>query len=405
MKPLRTAVLVVLGITVLSSHAQEDVPDLDLLKAPASPASNMLGIANEEVQRPTDLTGFMFNLRQASENFSALPVNYAVDVAPYWLTGRRWKDGSLAKRTFTVQDDATQGSTGWQRFLQSVVVSTAVADLALDTQNLANTKAGFGLRASLVTPKATQGSIDELRAFQLLLASTVEVDAQLVDSILRNDEEHMVYDSLMRQEGLAPEMKAMYRRLKIERRATMQEELEQERQAERAAELAARADTLEIERKGAFLDMSTGLALEFVDRDIDNGQFRKGGVWLSGGYTTAGLTFTAMARLLFDAPVEVFLDDGTTRSDEVRNFDVGGNIAFDKNGRPFTFSAEALWRQQNVGSTASDTWRLVANASYALKENRALTFSFGRNFDGTRTKGGNLVAGLNLLLGFGGAKK
>ncbi len=45
------------------------------------------------------------------------------------------------------------------------------------------------------------------------------------------------------------------------------------------------------------------------------------------------------------------------------------------------------------------------NVSYAFVANKDITFSFGRNFGGTTTTNGNLVAALNLLLGFGGQKK
>jgi hypothetical protein len=44
---------------------------------------------------------------------------------------------------------------------------------------------------------------------------------------------------------------------------------------------------------------------------------------------------------------------------------------------------------------------VVANADYALAANQKLIFSFGRNFDGTITKEGNLVAALTVLFGFG----
>jgi len=48
---------------------------------------------------------------------------------------------------------------------------------------------------------------------------------------------------------------------------------------------------------------------------------------------------------------------------------------------------------------------LVVNAEYDLGTNRKLTFAFGRDFDGTISKGGNLVAMINLIAGFGGDRK
>ncbi len=44
---------------------------------------------------------------------------------------------------------------------------------------------------------------------------------------------------------------------------------------------------------------------------------------------------------------------------------------------------------------------LVFNADYAIWKNQKLTFSFGKNFDGAISKGGNLIAALTFLAGFG----
>jgi Tol biopolymer transport system component len=48
---------------------------------------------------------------------------------------------------------------------------------------------------------------------------------------------------------------------------------------------------------------------------------------------------------------------------------------------------------------------LVFNAAYDIGQNQQLTFSFGRNFDGTITKDGNLIAALNFVKGFGASRK
>jgi hypothetical protein len=44
---------------------------------------------------------------------------------------------------------------------------------------------------------------------------------------------------------------------------------------------------------------------------------------------------------------------------------------------------------------------MLFNADYALFKNQKLTFSFGRDFDGTISKDGNLIAALTLIAGFG----
>ena len=45
------------------------------------------------------------------------------------------------------------------------------------------------------------------------------------------------------------------------------------------------------------------------------------------------------------------------------------------------------------------------NADYDPGTIRKFTFAFGRDFDGTISKGGNLVAMINQIAGFGGDRK
>jgi len=43
---------------------------LDLLKSPASPAFNILGIAQSDIERPADLNAFALSIQNATNNFS-----------------------------------------------------------------------------------------------------------------------------------------------------------------------------------------------------------------------------------------------------------------------------------------------------------------------------------------------
>lgn len=401
---MRCVLFIVYGAYSLCAYAQggDLGQEIDLLKAPASPASNMLGIASEEVTRPTDLTSFMLGLRQASDEFTKLPSNYAIDIAPLWLFDRNGKKANLTKMVMRQGGD-TAGSSWGERVLQGTVFSTAVKGIGTgDTSSYPET--GIGFRMALFTPpvnKEAQTRFNSLRALHKAIAQ---------------------WDSL----ELARAFKSVrYEELKQKQKDPKYSKAEQDSYGDSAsyvlADLLEKQDPISVEdlkrsasllaegfamdRQGFFMDFSAGLALEFVDRDFNNGQFNRGGFWLTTGYTCPGFTTTAMGRMIFEPPVEIVLEDSTTRRDNVRNGDLGVSIAFDQNGRPFTFSLEGLMRWQQIGDTKDDTWRLVANASYAFKANKAVTFSFGRNFDGTNSSGGNLVAALNLLLGFGGDKR
>ncbi|MCX2493043.1 hypothetical protein OQX63_06140 [Pedobacter sp. PF22-3] len=83
----------------------------------------------------------------------------------------------------------------------------------------------------------------------------------------------------------------------------------------------------------------------------------------------------------------------------ISTFDTGLRFVFTKN--KFGGGAEALYRSILSSATVKPSWRVVANADYALSDNQKIIFSFGRNFDGTVTKNGNLVAALTVLFGIG----
>lgn len=63
------------------------VPDLAVLKTPASPAAVMLGIAETQIQRPTTPAGLAFSLATGiSGQAEQKPLeNFAIEVTPFWL--------------------------------------------------------------------------------------------------------------------------------------------------------------------------------------------------------------------------------------------------------------------------------------------------------------------------------
>jgi len=87
--------------TIQQLMAQTNDINIDMLKAPQSPAANLLGMADSEISKPSDPTTFMVSLRQATNNFSSIPTNYAIDFSPFkvfgssdlkftdWLRGRK----------------------------------------------------------------------------------------------------------------------------------------------------------------------------------------------------------------------------------------------------------------------------------------------------------------------------
>ncbi|WP_315820489.1 hypothetical protein [Paraflavitalea speifideaquila] len=112
-----------------------------------------------------------------------------------------------------------------------------------------------------------------------------------------------------------------------------------------------------------------------------------------------------IARYLYQ-PNAIFADPaGKLSTDKVSTFDAGARFLLSALNDKLNLSGEALYRSILGNSELDPSWRLIFNAEYDIGKNRRLTFSFGRNFDGTISKGGNLIAAINFIAGFGGERK
>ena len=167
------------------------------------------------------------------------------------------------------------------------------------------------------------------------------------------------------------------------------------------------ATGLKITRKGPFLDFATGLVLDFPDDRFDNSRVAKAGAWLTGGYENGakGLSVLGIGRYLYQ-PDKIFADDsGKIKSKNISTLDGGARLAYTGAQGKFSVSAEAIYRSVLNDNVIKPSWRFTFNAEYSVGFNQKLTFALGRNFNGTITKNGNLIAALNFIKGFGGTNK
>jgi hypothetical protein len=165
------------------------------------------------------------------------------------------------------------------------------------------------------------------------------------------------------------------------------------------------ARTLEIRRWGAKLDFAGAIELDFYQMQFSNSSISTYGVWLTGGYEfeKAPVIMLGVARLLSNPEQEYMKDDSLLVKNNLEG-DLGARLVID-NLKHFSISGEIVYRFSFNIPELQPTWRCVVNVDYQFSPNKLLNFSFGRNFDGTQVTGGNLVAALNLVLGFGSKRR
>jgi len=395
------------GMTVAHSYAQENQTEgttLDLLKAPSSPASNLLGFATSDVDKPTDISALMMSLQSASGSFTKLPSSYAVDLAPYFLMNK--KGGTLttelnSKRFADV-------------FRQTFVISIAVRNPDSTATDFVSTStyAGIGFKFSLIRPQYNEGTakvLENIHALQKRLNALnmhalrqAETNAEIL--ALRKKRDSLLIgksatEIIAMQDNPDSELNTMERELG-EKIAALNKNTDLDNAI--AGELQKQAAMFDGARSGFSWEVAGGISGEFLNKQFGNSRVHNAGIWTTMGYTgKQGLAILGLVRFLHN-PEKIFAKDNElNKMGSISTLDGGARAVYSPNGGRFNCSAEAVYRSVLSSNTIDPSWRLIFNADYSIFRNQKLTFSFGRNFDGTITKDGNLVAALTLIAGLG----
>lgn len=396
------AILAVLCLHVKAQLNVDTTITLDVLKSPVSPAFNMLGISTSAIERPSDLNSFRLSVQNATNNLTAIPNSYAFEIAPFLWGAKKYtlKDFDSSKHAF----------------LQSFTISAGFTHMGPegqeDVDSLKTTKVAFGLKFSIIRPKwsdATRKAYWALIKAQEEILQAYELPNMYSDSLQLLKDLRVALDkdtTLPREEKRARRMQliADLQRMHNLVDSVQQEGLPSTAPYQRAKAIAASFPT---ERKGVFLDFTTGMVADFPDNRFDNSLINKAGAWLTGGYENGnkGITSMFIVRYLYH-PEVIFADpEGKVSRDHASTFDAGARFLLSTLNDKFTLSGEALYRSVIGNSMLDPSWRLVLSTEYEVAKNRKVTFSFGRNFDGAISKGGNLIAAINFIAGFGGERK
>lgn len=365
-----------LVVTALAASVSAQA-DLDLQQAPASPAYVLLGVEPASVERPGDPTDLAFSLLTATESLSVLPRNYALSVAPYWLLG--------AGERVTFDQWRQEGSL-WTNLAQTLDISLAAASQEGDDDDLTSLGAGlrFSLRRGAIPATEAARRLAELEAAQRVAAE--DLGARLValesaDSLLT------ALEAVLFTPGLAPAAQAAVEQAIAQRRETLAASLAPLAREEYFARLQELAAQVDLRRLGFKLDVAGGLTGDFPQRQVEDGRLGRAGAWVTGGYDGPRWSSLAVVRWL-------------TTPDE-RSLDAGARVIYAGSSR-FAASVEGLGRWYSGADATADTWRACLIVDYTVAPNRTLSFTFGRDFAGRTT--GNLLAAVQLLLGFGAAR-
>jgi hypothetical protein len=173
------------------------------------------------------------------------------------------------------------------------------------------------------------------------------------------------------------------------------------------------ATQTDFKRYGFKLDVALGTALDYPDSTFQTCYVSKLSGWLTAGWENPQFNILGVARFSENINHK-FRNDSNVIVNNINIGEIDYGIRIYKDfTEKFTISFEYLRRlplyntsklDKNTISHPSSTNRYVVSVNYKVGKNQNLSFVYGKEFDKTYIKQGNLVAALNFLIGFGSTR-
>jgi len=358
---------VILAVTVLlvamsvRADSENSDPSFDLLLAPTSPGLILLGKTPSNVPRPSSVTDLAITILQQSDNLTTLPQDFALDIAPYpMFTGNTPRNNKF-----------------WETFL-----------LSFASSNTTNTNGSDG-----VTSTTSIGLGFSVSLHQGEPSAKITKQKQQVDDL---------NNQLLKQRTNAQKHRmTKYKGVSSFTDTELDEDVRRNLLAMIDIDIAATSLTLEQKKKEVSetpyrrerwkLDCAGGIAVDFPGQSTHDSDLARWGLWLTGGYEFKRGAIIGVVRGLRDKRKPT---DDTLRQSSL---DCGVRGSWDDAKKTFTGSIEYVYRE--FLDRGGNQWRLALLVDYKVGKGKTLSLSFGRDFEGEQS--GNLLALVNLLLGFG----
>jgi hypothetical protein len=387
--------LLIAALTTLSfaAYCQDNV-ELDNLKSSTSTAMNLLGIANSDIEKPTDCSQLVSTIRSSTQGFTALPNQFGVEVAPFLLSPKLYKHNTL-NYTDSVQFKEV--------FKQTLQLSVGIDKGTIDGKGN-YTKVGLGIRFSIIRPQWSNDSRTEYGKIMQYKKKRMDAITAMRDA-LYDEGIDSVFTALLvaldkeKKRAIVDTIKVNELNAEINAIVNIEEEKIRKKYPIKTIDL-------NFTRTGLFMDFAAGTVLDFPTNNWQQSRLPKSGAWLNFGYNnkTNTVYYVGIIRYLYNPDKSLLYDSLVAASlQQVHSLDLGGRLIINESKDKYLFSAEAVYR--SFAGTNLGTWRFMANAEYAISTNQRLTFSFGKNYDGAFTKDGNILAALSFIKGIGNAKK
>ncbi|MCW3167411.1 hypothetical protein OMO38_02615 [Chryseobacterium sp. 09-1422] len=387
----------ILMLSLLRLSGQEKV-NTDILKTPASPASNLLDIATTDISKPTDVSDLMIGLRNFPINF----INnggYSIEIAPYWIFPSTEKDKTINEML-----------TNKHSVPQTFVISFAARNT--DDSNSSSLPGNsiytaLGLKFSLLRGKADVKTQNDFEDIQIILSErSSHFNANFLP-FLNEDAEYKKLQILRKdaENGTPAEQKIAQQNVDARLVFLKNEFYKKDKYLIENTEKLNKI-TFKINRIGFLWDFAGGTSLQFKEKRFNNSRIYNAGLWTVFGYAfEKSGTPLLLVRYMYNPKSDWMITEDFKPDGNFSTFDAGVKYEYSPKDSKFTGSFEGLYRSFISGSNLKPTWKCVLNLDYAIFPNQHLTLSLGKDFDNNMIKNGNVIAGLSFLSGIGTKRK
>ncbi|HUU45889.1 MAG TPA: hypothetical protein VM118_09165 [Acidobacteriota bacterium] len=364
LSPARILLVVCLSLFSyqIAGAQQDGIPEFDKLRTPVAPGFVLMGIAPTSVARPGAPTDLAVAVLSRTDNLSAVPKNFALEVSPYWL---------FSHPELTLQQYKNPGLT--ESILHTASVSVATSSEAVSGAEDQTTSLGVGLRFSILRGKAS-GKADQYQS------QVVDILQRLSDAVADS-----IAVAIARNPQLAADTEALDRRKREIQHAVQADPASSATLADAKQELI---EALQ-HRQGLSVELAGAGLWDFKNGSYDRRDFVRWGVWLTPALNFENGSLVAVCR---------YVGDDLDPDDNLVDVGVSAILVSKK----YAFSLEGVARAFVEGER-DDQHRVAFTLDYEVGTIRWLTVTFGRDFD---VEGENsLIALANLSFGFGGQRQ
>lgn len=430
--------LVLAGLAFLPCVAQSD-PKISSLKAPAAPASYMLGIQPSAISKPKSWqaleTAIYSNFLDSTNNL-LIPDNFALEFSPLW---------AATKPSVKLEDFLKP--TMQQTLLQNLSLSLSSTKSFLVNDSVKSNALGFGARTMLWQGTKNEKELVMLKYKKLMKGMTLstKIFAISTDDALKNlkdpDEYIQQFIQLLtvRKSNVFNSIRADFFEEKDKTNidsvmSALKLFLTSKAEGKNLKEFESSIDdyldeffevdvtSVDIEkytadRKGFKLEFATAMALNYPTNNTSVAYGSKFSMWITPSFQPMDEKFKWL-EFLGVFRYNYYNADFYKRFDSQKEYfssslDYGAKILV--KWKKISLDVEAVWRSSNVilsqtKDVNGNTYTLskqkndnqcIATLSYKIDDSITLTYHFGKQFQPVINYKGNLISVINLNFGFG----